>query len=457
MPIETNILQKQNVPTSINVHTYDYGPSLTQNEVMKIADVHDQGYTGNGILICLMDSGFDKVSTHEVFSTMNIVAAYDFVNNDNDVENGTGQGEGSHGTGTLSLIGGFKEGQLVGTAFGADYILAKTENTVGENQVEEDNWIAAAEWADSIGADIFSTSLGYFDFDGTVYDYTYEDMNGNTAAITIAADLAVGKGIVVFNSAGNNGGNLNYDKINAPADGDSVIAIGAVNASKIRASFSSVGPTYDGRIKPDLMAMGSGTYAAGNGSNSSYRSNFDGTSASCPIAAGVAALMLEKDYSLTPIAIREILKNTAYRTTAPNNLYGWGVIDALAAMNEIPSVVAQLKVNLEGAFDSFNGEMLTELNGLIPLTSPYSEDSRTLQYMPNDIVDWILVELRSTLNSSAITSHSALLHRDGRIVADDGMASTIRLLADPGNYYIVIKHRNHLPIISPNAVLLTKD
>ena len=126
-------------------------------------------------------------------------------------------------------------------------------------------------------------------------------------------------------------------------------------------------------------------------------------------------------------------------------------------MNEIPSIVAQLKVNLEGAFDSFNGEMLTDLNGQIPLTSPYSEDSRTLQYMPNDIVDWILVELRATLNGTAVASHSALLHKEGRIVADDGMANSIRLLADPGSYFIVIKHRNHLPIISPSAILLTKD
>ena len=154
------------------------------------------GYTGQGVTVCVMDAGFNRLS-HEVFSAMNIIAAYDFVNNDPDVGDSTDLGNGSHGTQTLSAIGGFKEGKLIGPAFGANFILAKTENTDSETPIEEDNWIAALEWADSIGVDVTSTSLGYLDYDPPFVGYTWENMDGNTARITIAADLAVKKGIVV--------------------------------------------------------------------------------------------------------------------------------------------------------------------------------------------------------------------------------------------------------------------
>ena len=165
------------------------------------------------------------------FSTMNIIAAYDFVNNDPNVGNEGDMGEGSHGTATLSIIGGFKEGQLIGPAYGANFILAKTENTDSETPVEEDNWIAAVEWADSIGVDVTSTSLSYLDYDSPYTSYTWQDMDGNTALITIAADLAAGKGIVVVNSAGNSGLNTSHNTLGAPADGDSVFTIGAVTSS----------------------------------------------------------------------------------------------------------------------------------------------------------------------------------------------------------------------------------
>ncbi|MCP5062361.1 MAG: S8 family serine peptidase [Ignavibacteriae bacterium] len=440
-------------PNNISANNYDYGQSFAQNNMMNVPTVHDLGYTGEGVLICVMDAGFDRLS-HESFSTMNIIATKDFVNGDEDVEDGADMGEGSHGTSTLSQIGGFKEGELIGTAFGSDFILAKTENTESETQAEEDNWVAAAEWADSIGADLFSTSLGYIGFDGGG-GYTHADMDGNTALITIAADLAVGKGIVVFNSAGNEGFNSMHNTLGAPADGDSVIAIGAVDANKNRASFSSVGLTVDGRIKPDLMAMGSGTWAASRTSNTSYRS-FSGTSASCPIAAGVGALLLEKNSSLTPIEIRTILRNTADNSNNPNKIYGWGIIDALGALNEVPSVLLQTKIFLEGAYNSSLSEMIDSLNLVLPKTSPYSENPRTIFNIPNNIVDWVLVELRESENGNAIISRSALLHKDGRIVSDNGLSNAIELGIEDGDYYIVIKHRNHIAVMSKNKVSLSK-
>jgi subtilisin family serine protease len=310
------------------VHTYNYGASYTQSAISNIPQVHDLGYKANGITICLMDAGFANLS-HEVFQNMNIIAMYDFV------AGSTTMGGHPHGTATLSLIGGFKEGQLVGPAFGANFILARTENDpASETPQEEDNWIAAMEWADSIGVDVTSTSLGYLTFDPPYKSYTWQDMDGNTTIITKGADIAASKGIVVVNSTGNSGYDPNHNTLGAPADGDSVITIGSVDASGKRAYYSSVGPTVDGRIKPDLMAMGMGTYIALTSSPTAYTiSATGGTSYACPIAAGVAALLLSVNPSLTQMEVRDILRQTASNSSNPDNLIGWGIVDALAAVN----------------------------------------------------------------------------------------------------------------------------
>jgi serine protease AprX len=323
----------QNLMKPQGTHSLNYGQSYTQLNQITVPQVHDLGYTGAGVTICLMDAGFDRLS-HQVFSSMNIIAAWDFVNGDPNVQNHGDMGNGSHGTATLSLIGGFYEGQLIGPAFGADFILAKTENTESETPVEEDNWLAAMEWADSIGVDLTSTSLSYIDFDPPYQSYTWMDMDGNTCRITNSADYAVSLGIFVVNSAGNEGYHASHNTLGAPADGDSVIAAGAVNSSGNRSSFSSVGPTVDGRIKPDLMAMGSNNYIACNWNNSCY-SNGGGTSYSCPLIAGAAALLLQVDPSLTPMQLAAVMKNTASLSNNPDNLMGWGIINTYAALQQI--------------------------------------------------------------------------------------------------------------------------
>lgn len=316
------------------VHSYNYGQSFTQLNQITVPQVHDLGYTGAGVTICMMDAGFDLLS-HQVFSSMNIIAMWDFVNNDPNVQNESDMGDGSHGTATLSLIGGFFEGQLIGPAFGADFILTKTENTDSETPIEEDNWIAAMEWADSIGVDLTSTSLGYLDFDPPYPSYTWQDMDGNTARITNGADYAVSLGIFVVNSAGN-GGYVDppQNTLGAPADGDSVIAAGSVTSTGSRSGFSSVGPTFDGRIKPDLMAMGSSDYHACNWFANCY-STGSGTSFSCPLIAGAAALLLQVDPNLTPMQLATLLKSTASQSNNPNNLYGWGIINTYAAVQQL--------------------------------------------------------------------------------------------------------------------------
>ncbi|GIK23380.1 MAG: S8 family peptidase [Ignavibacterium sp.] len=339
-----NVTDKITQPEGI--HSLNYGDSYAQLSQINVPAVHDSGYNGAGIMICVLDAGFSNL-THEVFSSMNIAQTYDFGTNS---PNLTGH---FHGTATLSLIGGFKQGELIGPAYGATYLLARTEVDPGETPQEEDNWIAAIEWADSLGVDVTSTSLGYLEFDPPYSSYTWMDMDGNTARITIAADNAVALGITVVNSAGNNGYNASHNTLNAPADGDSVITIGAVGSSGGITSFSSVGPTSDGRIKPDLMAMGSNDYIATTyGNGYSYGS---GTSYSCPLAAGVCALLLQKNPLLTPMEVLDILKSTASRSTNPDNQYGWGIINALTAIN---SIVVPVELT------SFNAEYI---NGIVEL------------------------------------------------------------------------------------------
>ena len=340
---------------------FDYGNSLTQLQQINVPAVHNLGYTGQGVTICVMDAGFNRLS-HEVFATMNIIAKYDFVNHDPGVGDSTDMGEGSHGTQTLSAIGGFKQGKLIGPAFNSNFILAKTENTDSETPIEEDNWIAALEWADSIGVDVTSTSLGYLGYDAPFVGYTWQNMDGNTARITIAGDLAVKKGIVVVNSAGNEGFNSTHNTLGAPADGDSIIAVGSVGSSGIRSGFSSVGNTVDGRIKPDIMAMGSGVTLASPYSNTTYTTG-SGTSFSCPLAAGVAALILSYNPSLTPIQVRDAMRNTASRSQNPDREYGWGIINAFNAINfATPVELLSLNAEIIGKNVQLNWITATETN-----------------------------------------------------------------------------------------------
>ncbi|WKD48917.1 S8 family serine peptidase [Microbulbifer spongiae] len=324
---------QQPLPTQPEVATLlDYGNSFTQNNQINVPPVHDMGYNGSGVIVAIFDSGFNRL-THETFNQMYIAGTWDFVNGDTDVGDG-GMGNGSHGTNTLSTIGGYSPGNLIGPAYGATYYLAKTENTESELHVEEDNWCAAAEWADTNGAQIITSSLGYNDFDSGG-DYSPSDMDGDTAIVTICADLAAEKGIVVINSAGN-GGNSSQNTLGAPSDGHFVLAVGAVTSSGSRSFFSSVGLSADGRIKPDVMAMGSSVRVASSSSNTRY-SYANGTSFSCPLTAGVAALLLQSNPNLSASQVRDILRNTADNTASPNRFYGYGIINALAAVQAAAS------------------------------------------------------------------------------------------------------------------------
>jgi len=334
-----------------STNAFNYGFSSSALNQINVPALHNQGFTGTGITIALMDAGFSNLS-HEVFTTrpIKIIATWDFVNNDTTVANQADSGDGSHGTYTLSIIGGFKEGKVIGPAFDANYILAKTENSDifgnPESPVEEDNWVAAAEWVEGIGVDVTSTSLGYYEFDPAFsnYNHTWQDMDGNTTVITNAADMLVSKGVVVVNSVGNDSSRGTPNTLVAPADGDSVIAVGAVKSDGTIAGFSSYGPSADGRIKPDVSAPGVGIFfASGTPGNNNGYGNGQGTSFSAPLVAGVAALILQKHPTWTPIQIREALRMTASKANSPDNNYGWGIINALAAANYSPTAIDDIE------------------------------------------------------------------------------------------------------------------
>ncbi len=311
-------------------HVFNYGASLEQMELINATTAHDSGYMGQGVLIASLDAGVDNL-THPSFDSLRArgIRTYDFVNHDTIVGNQNGQmGDGSHGTQTLSLVGGYKPGSLISPAFRSRFIIAKTENTDSETPVEEDNWIAGAEWADSLGADIITSSLGYLEMDpGSTHSYDWTWMNGDSCVITIGADLAVNKGIIVCNSAGNEGFNSSHNTLGAPADGDSVISVGSCNSNRIRSSFSSVGLTTDGRIKPDVVALGSGNVVAMPGLGSTGYTSGSGTSFSCPMTAGVCAIILSANHSLTPRQVWSLLTQKADSSFAPNRRRGWGLIN----------------------------------------------------------------------------------------------------------------------------------
>ncbi|MBX7045493.1 MAG: S8 family peptidase [Ignavibacteria bacterium] len=326
-----------NTPIVINntpdsPESMNYGASLSQMTLINAVTAQDSGYYGAGITIAVFDAGFDNLN-HPCFDSIRTrgFRTKDFVNGDTNVANG-GQGTGEHGTQTLSLIGGYKPGSLISPAYRSKFLLAKTENTASETPLEEDNWIAAVQWADNLGADIISSSLGYIAMDaGSIRTYDWTWMNGDSTVITKGANHAVDIGIVVVNSAGNEGYNATHNTLGAPSDGKKVICVGSVNSNKQRSSFSSVGLTTTGDIKPDVCALGNGNTVAqpsyGSGSPTGYTTG-SGTSFSCPMTAGVVAQILQANKNLTPLQVRTILRTKADSSFAPNRQRGWGLINA---------------------------------------------------------------------------------------------------------------------------------
>ncbi|PWB68206.1 hypothetical protein C3F09_12145 [candidate division GN15 bacterium] len=311
-----------------------YGSSYTQLNLMKVPTVHNKGYNGSGVTLAVFDTGFRK--SHQAFANAyaehRVLGEYDFIFHDSNTANEAVDvsNQWSHGTSTWSLAGGQYSGQLYGAAYKANFLLCKTEDVRSETHVEEDNWVAALEWSDARGVDVVTSSLGYRTFDAGQTSYTYADMNGATAICTKAANKADSLGIIVCNSMGNDGPSAGT--LSAPADAFGILAVGAVYSNGTIAGFSSRGPTYDGRTKPEICAMGVSTYAASSNGDAAYNNAFSGTSAACPMAAGAVCLLVQAHPDWPPALIRQAIMATASNATAPNNTYGWGIVNIDSAM-----------------------------------------------------------------------------------------------------------------------------
>ncbi|MCB0821964.1 MAG: S8 family serine peptidase [Bacteroidales bacterium] len=322
--------------------SYDYGQAYNQINMLNGIPLHDMGYNGTGMIIAIQDAGFLNANTIAAFDYLwdndRILGTKDFVSPyDPDIF-----GSHSHGTSVLSTIGANLPGQMVGTAPEASFYLLRSEDGDTEYLIEELNWVSAAEFADSVGADVINSSLGYTTFDDPSMDHTYADMDGNTAPITIGADKAVSKGMIVVNSAGNSGGS-SWQYIGAPADGDSVFSIGAVDASGNYASFSSTGPTADGRLKPNVVAQGQSStiISAWSGEVSSG----SGTSFSSPITAGMVTCLWQAHPDKRNTEIMEAIQMSGSLASNPNNQLGYGIPDYTMAHDMITNAGVDIPFN----------------------------------------------------------------------------------------------------------------
>ena len=303
-------------------HDY-YGVGKAQIENLNGRKLHDLGFMGQGMTIAVLDAGFMNVDKISAFKNLNIRGTRNFVvGYDNNVFK-----EMDHGTKTLSTIAMNQPTVFVGTAPKANFWLLRTEDYLTESPAEEDFWIAAVEFSDSVGVDIITSSLGYHGFDDKSMNYRYADLNGKTAAISRVASCLVRKGMILVNSAGNDGMGT-WKKINVPADAFDILTVGAVSPDKINAPFSSIGPTADGRIKPDVMAYGCPTNVV---SGRGYIIPDNGTSFACPLIAGMVACLWQAIPNKSASEIIDLVRQAGNNHDYPDNIMGYGIPDFFLA------------------------------------------------------------------------------------------------------------------------------
>lgn len=320
--------QKQISKLESALTTFNYGDAFNQIDMINGHELHLLDYTGTGMTVAVLDAGFPNVNTMAAFqrlrSANNIIDGYDFVNRNANVYANTSS---SHGTWVLSTMAGYVQDQYVGTAPDASYYLFITEDGINENPVEESYWVEAVERADSLGVDVINSSLGYGSFyDNTNYNYPASHFDGSTTFITKGANIAFEKGLLIINSAGNegNGG------INAPADSPNVLSVGAVTASETYASFSSVGSAIQPTQKPDVVAQGQASYVVGT---NDVIGTLNGTSFSSPILAGGMVCLWQALPDKTNAEIMQLVRESASQYNNPDYFLGYGIPNLLAALN----------------------------------------------------------------------------------------------------------------------------
>ena len=321
-----------------------YGGAHDQVYQLRVNELHDLGYNGEGVVIAILDGGFIGTPGHSCFDNMReegrLLGIKDFVYGSESIYS-----QSTHGTSCLSTMAAYDPDNMVGTAYKASYYLFHTEDGNGENIVEEYNWVSGAELADSLGVDLCSTSLGYIDFDMPQWNHTFPDFDGHTAPMTIGAEIAVSRGMICLNSAGNE--YAGTCTLGIPADAEHVITVGAVDAEGNRADFSSTGPTYDGRIKPDVMAMGQSTYVASGYPDWMQYYNGNGTSFSNPVLAGAVACLRQARPNASVQDICDALRAAGNNASNPDNYNGYGIPDMVAALNMSDNVIEETTAESE--------------------------------------------------------------------------------------------------------------
>lgn len=400
----------------------NYGESYHQISQLNGNYLHDQNFRGQGMHIAVLDAGFYGVDKFSAFDSLwtegRILGTWDFVDADAYVFDGH-----FHGMSVLSAMGGNIPGKLIGTAPKASYWLLRSEDDSSEFLIEEDNWIAAAEFADSAGVDVINSSLGYSTFDDPAMNHTYSDMDGNTTRVTRGANLAASRGILVVSSAGNEGRPANpWKYIVAPSDGEQVIGVGAVNKTGIPATFTSYGPASDGAVKPNVTAVGwntilqnsNGTVGAGNG-----------TSYSSPVMAGASACLWQANPISTAAEVKSALEKSAHLYHSPDSLMGYGIPDLKLA-----------------------DRILKSGNLNVP-------DTRVVWWVyPNPAVDYLVIQKR--INNSFGKIHFTIYSLDGKLMhteeKPDAAKITLRNLKmlPPGMFLLHIQSKYGSEVVKIN-------
>ncbi len=345
-----------------NLIEYNYGAATNQTEMIAAEYLHEQDFTGEGMIVAVLDSGFPGWETNPGFSHViddgRLLGTFDFFNRTTDVS-----GTGTHGTNTSSDIAGFIQDQFVGTAPNASFYLFRTEYGPDENPREEAWWVEALERADSLGVDVVNTSLGYQDYDNSNYDHSYEDLDGQTTFAARGANHAFDKGMLLVTSAGNDGNG--FGTVGTPGDSAGMLTVGAVSAAGNYVTFSSRGPTVDGRVKPDVMAQGQNAAIITSTGNVSTA---NGTSFSSPIMAGAVTCLWQARPEASNATVMQVVRESAHLYDNPTNQMGYGIPnmeDAYIALTTLGIEENLLKSN----FALYPNPVNDQLNISFPLNT----------------------------------------------------------------------------------------
>ncbi|MEM6343026.1 MAG: S8 family serine peptidase [Bacteroidota bacterium] len=414
-----------------------YGRARHQNDMLTISPLHEKGVTGRGVRIAVFDAGFKGADTISVFDSLRtderLIAAKDFVDNDDEVYHAS-----AHGTQVLSTIAANLPGKMVGMAPHVTVLLARTEDAASETRQEEHNWVKAVEWADSIGVDIIHSSLGYALFDTKAESYEYKNMDGNTTIISRAADMAAARGIIVTVSAGNEGSHP-WRHITAPCDADSVLCIGSVDRYTKHSLFSSIGPSADGRVKPDVVAMGSLTTVA-SPNNRISRSN--GTSFSGPLIAGLVACLVEAHPERSNMEIIQAVRLSADQFVFPDEKYGYGIPNATMADSLLANVkdLADVSISMEAKPQRGRVAQAKPQETVLRFEPKYTENPSTMMTQTPKVIK--LANAEAPIESIKVMKgrQQIVLDPASLKIAGSGKKAKVKtkyLL--PDEYYLVIK------------------